>query len=74
MVLNGGELVAGVADEHAGLAHGAVAHGHALDEPAHRRCRPRSAAHVSPLLSSPATATASLSPCLWSESGCLLLQ
>jgi hypothetical protein len=28
-----GELVAGVADEHAGLAHGAVSHRDALDEP-----------------------------------------
>jgi hypothetical protein len=28
-----GELVAGVADEHAGLAHGSVADGDALDEP-----------------------------------------
>ena len=30
-----GELVAGVADEHAGLAHRAVAHRHALDELGH---------------------------------------
>jgi hypothetical protein len=28
-----GELVAGVADEHTGLAHGAIADGDALDEP-----------------------------------------
>jgi hypothetical protein len=32
-LLYSGELVAGVADEHAGLAHGAVAHRDALDEP-----------------------------------------
>ena len=30
---HGGELVAGVADEHAGLSHGAVADRDALDEP-----------------------------------------
>lgn len=30
---HGGELVAGIADEHAGLAHGAVADRDALDEP-----------------------------------------
>jgi hypothetical protein len=33
-----GELVAGVADEHAGLPHGAVPHRDALDEPGHAGC------------------------------------
>lgn len=34
-----GEGVGGVGDEHAGLAHGAVPHGDALDEPRRRRRR-----------------------------------
>ena len=33
-----GELVAGVADEHAGLPHSAVPHRDALDEPGHAGC------------------------------------
>jgi hypothetical protein len=44
---NRGELVAGVADEHAGLPHGAVPDGDALDELGDR-ARRRRRAHLSP--------------------------
>jgi hypothetical protein len=47
-----GELVAGVADEHAGLAHRAVAHSHALDELGHAHLSQLPAPPL--LLSSPA--------------------
>jgi len=44
---NRGELVAGVADEHAGLPHGAVPDGDALDELGDR-ARRRRRTHLSP--------------------------
>ena len=62
---NRGELVAGVADEHAGLPHGAVPDGDALDELGDR-ARRRRRTHLSPwptslLPSSPAGRTSSSS-------------
>merc|ERR1719319_1147152 len=73
-----GEAVGGVADEHAGLAHGAVPHHHTLDRPPrrHRANPPLPPALVFPSFVSPSSCSYFVaSTCTWSLHGdtwCLL--